>query len=710
MHLCYGEKAQKLTEAAKRRAAWQLKQSTAAGHNRMFQRGQLAALGPIQPKGVPAYGADRNRELRRLAELAESLDSRTHFGWLHWDTDEGAADEYCQLMAERVEGILSDFGRVLPGVDDDPWPPWFGAMCYDAAKTNPRTFWGWFASQDVRQAIFRILDAHELEPIDSDSVPAAQLSELLKITKPAWWVRQWRKAYARRLDELARALGQVRKFRAPYCADITVDNWRRRQVENWEALKATEAENEAGQKFDLADLVARSNANPAIRRAEMMTRLRGFEIYARDRGYRSEFWTITAPSRFHPTKTITKGRKSRAVENSKWVAAGRPTVRAAQQYLCTVWARIRADLARLGCDVFGFRITEPHGDGCPHWHLLVFLPADMASRFDSGESAVSGGYPGASSGDAGSIGGSHAAAPEQHGSRTGRSGERLERSGGRSVVRLGSAAAAARRQSLIDNPDEPGAQRARFDCEPIRDGINPDTGEPFSAVGYVAKYIAKNLDGVHAADEPDHTGGGTLGDNARRVRAWASTHGVRQFQQFGGPSVTVWRELRRLYNDPEQWSDNEFLQAVFAQTEQEDKAEAWAAFCALHDRAQLSAIVLRAQRLVTESHCSAINFESGTFRRELRQRPLIGKHGLPVVAVTGLRLNGRKFTTRPHVWTLRPKSVRIEPEPPDWGLLLPDRPKAGTAWTRVNNCTGARPPAVRTFDDLKRWERELEKL
>jgi len=100
-----------------------------------------------------------------------------------------------------------------------------------------------------------------------------------------------------------------------------------------------------------------------------------------------------------------------------------------------------------------------------------------------------------------------------------------------------------RHYALQVDGDEPGASERRLTVE----RIDPKKG---SAAGYVAKYISKNIDG-HGLDA------GEFGEDpvhaADRVEAWASTWGVRQFQQVGGPSVSVWRELRRIHYELDGW-------------------------------------------------------------------------------------------------------------------------------------------------------------
>jgi hypothetical protein len=94
-----------------------------------------------------------------------------------------------------------------------------------------------------------------------------------------------------------------------------------------------------------------------------------------------------------------------------------------------------------------------------------------------------------------------------------------------------------RAYALHDSPNEPGAAERRFKVE----FIDPAKG---SAVGYVAKYVSKSIDGegVDTDEETDETGKGA----APRIIAWARTWGIRQFQFFGVPPITPTREMYRL--------------------------------------------------------------------------------------------------------------------------------------------------------------------
>ncbi|WP_258549774.1 replication endonuclease [Salmonella enterica] len=301
---------------------------------------------------------------------------------------------------------------------------------------------------------------------------------VMRMFNEVWWRGRLRRIASAWREHLQIAVGNVSKKKHAYASKSCVTDWREQKRRTREFLKGLDLEDEYGNRISLIEKFDGSVANPEIRRCELMARIRGFENICNELGYVGEFYTLTAPSKYHAT---TKA----GYRNSKWNGASPSDT---QSYLTGLWARIRAKLHREEIRIFGIRVAEPHHDGTPHWHMLMFmLPEDV---------------------------------------------ERV-----RLIIR--DYAWEEDRHELRSDK----AKKARFHAE----AIDPEKG---SATGYVAKYISKNIDGYALDGETDDESGELLKESAPAVSAWAARWHIRQFQFIGGAPVTVYRELRRMA-DPE---------------------------------------------------------------------------------------------------------------------------------------------------------------
>jgi len=297
-----------------------------------------------------------------------------------------------------------------------------------------------------------------------------------------FWRRRLIVHYGRRAEHATRKAGLVQRRRSIYVSGLAYRAHRQKVAATDRWVKKCAVVSDAGDHLSLASVIEKSQANPALRRAELMTRLRGFEEIAEELNHVGEFVTLTVPSEFHAMNAI-------GTPNQNY--AGH-TVREAQAWLQKMWARSRAQFKRKGITVYGFRIAEPHHDGTPHWHMVLFT---MAHHRKPLRRVLAGHW-------------------------------------------------------LSEGGRDAGAKDHRIKFK----AIDRTQG---SAAGYLAKYIAKNIDGFEVGDdnetdersEPasaDETNSRESVVTSRRVVAWAALHGIRQFQQIGGPPVGLWRELRRI--------------------------------------------------------------------------------------------------------------------------------------------------------------------
>ncbi|TMP73514.1 replication endonuclease [Pseudoalteromonas sp. S1608] len=413
-----------------------------------------------------------------------------------------------------------------------------------------------------------------------DDLPQACFEiALLKLQCEKWWARQLKTLRKQFLELLEIATGQVgkdlyydkksqkpkRRGISPYSSKQAQREFSFAQASGRQFLEMMELQSSDGDVISLIEAVKSGMANPANRRNELMLRIRETEELADEMGYVAMFYTITCPARFHANASTWDGS----------------TPKDAQNYLTTTWARARSKLNRRELKYFGVRVVEPHADGCPHWHMMLFMPKnklqeinailrwyfiqeDKNELYDRYGPELTRAKVFNKFVDINTHG-THIKTVEAcvkyraHNEKT-----HLFKLYKQKRSDWGFAKKKANEVAIQRNKEE--AEKAKAEkrepkkfkaknhkaptkfyrtFSPRFDAVKLDKSKG-SAAAYIAKYISKNIDGYMLTDHVDADTGENLQEQANPVLAWASTWNIRQFQFQGSPSVTVWRELRRM--------------------------------------------------------------------------------------------------------------------------------------------------------------------
>jgi len=136
---------------------------------------------------------------------------------------------------------------------------------------------------------------------------------------------------------------------------------------------------QTGQSFSLKECIISSNHNPDRYHAEIQNRINTLDREATNAGLTPVFLTMTLPSEFHEMKQS----NGKLIPNPKF--NGTPP-KEAVKILTKQWAKLRQDrsLKELNkSQRMYYRVNEPHKDGTPHTHILLFIPKDRIDRVET---------------------------------------------------------------------------------------------------------------------------------------------------------------------------------------------------------------------------------------------------------------------------------------------------------------------------------------
>ncbi len=140
-------------------------------------------------------------------------------------------------------------------------------------------------------------------------------------------------------------------------------------------------DNFTGTTFSLQDCTVSSNHNADRYYAEIQNRIDTLQREADKENLIPIFLTITLPSEFHPMKQKSKYNKT-LIKNPRYNGTN---PREATKILTKMITKLRHDrsLKELSKNQrMYYRVNEPHKDGTPHAHILLFIPEDRIQRVE----------------------------------------------------------------------------------------------------------------------------------------------------------------------------------------------------------------------------------------------------------------------------------------------------------------------------------------
>lgn len=190
-----------------------------------------------------------------------------------------------------------------------------------------------------------------------------------RLVSQKWWRRNINRLADERREHLAQIEKRIgRRTNQQCCSDATVAVMRARRIKTISYLQNTYKvmSNTVGLEsptvFSLFDVAKAQHVN---RINELYLDIKALEKIAEERGWGWMFVTLTAAPKYHSNP---------AVGNNSYEPA--LNARAANKSIAEDWKAIRGALKERGFkpgnEYFGFRVTEVHDDGCPHWHILFF--------------------------------------------------------------------------------------------------------------------------------------------------------------------------------------------------------------------------------------------------------------------------------------------------------------------------------------------------